>query len=38
MIISDTLCICSPATLGLNLLWADYEDMLLVDLPGKFII
>ena len=36
MLMSDNLCICSPATLGLQALWADYEDMLLVDLPEKY--
>lgn len=36
MLMSDNLCICSPATLGLSMLWADYEEMYLVDLPNKF--
>ena len=36
MLISDNLCICSMATLGLKLLWAEYEDLRLVDLPDTF--
>ena len=36
MLMSDNLSICSPATLGLQLLWAEYEDLLLVDIPSKY--
>jgi dynein heavy chain len=36
MLISDNLCICSMAILGLKLLWTEYESNLLVDLPRKF--
>lgn len=36
MLMSDNLCICSPATLGLSLLWKEYESLLLVDLPNKY--
>jgi dynein heavy chain len=36
MLMSDNLCICSPATLGLNMLWAEYEKMHLIDLPQRF--
>lgn len=36
MLMSDNLCICSPATLGLKQLWGVYEEMLLIDLPEKY--
>ena len=36
MLMSDNLCICSPATLMLRQLWVEYETLLLVDLPMKY--
>lgn len=36
MLMSDNLCINSPATLSLCMIWAEYEQMFLVDLPKRF--
>ena len=36
MLMSDSLCICSQATLTLRQLWVEYETLYLVDLPKKY--
>lgn len=36
MLMSDNLCICSPATLMLRQLWVEYETLILVDLPEQY--
>ncbi|CAG9334937.1 unnamed protein product [Blepharisma stoltei] len=36
MLMSDNLCICTPATLGLKQLWGVYESMMFIDLPEKY--
>lgn len=38
MLMSDNLCTCSPASLGLKILWTEFETMLLVSLPNKYDI
>lgn len=34
MLMSENLCICSQATLNLMKLWANYENLLFLKLPG----
>ena len=36
MLMSDNLCICSPATMNLRQLWVEYEGLVLVDLPSQY--
>ena len=38
MLMSDNLCTCNPATLGLRIRWTEFENMLLVYIPARYEI